>query len=296
MPDESHLVAWPERAVPLGGDGPLIDAHAHFFHAGCGRADWEARNEARLRAGARLGVGCHVASILGSWGHTSPTYFPSPPDVTVGNDAMYALADAHGPLVRAYTVVNPNHTEHALAEIARGLTRGAVGVKLLASRRADDALLDPIAEVSAEHGLPMLHHAWQHRTRYWPSQDASDARDLSALAGRHPRLTILLAHIGGGGDYQHTFGVVRDVANIYLDLSGSGTDRGMLDCALEAVGAERLIWGSDVTMETGLAKLHALDVIGLPANDLAAIRWVNAHRVFPPNAFPHVGAALEAGL
>ncbi len=294
MPDDAPLIAWPERPPPMAGAGPLIDVHGHFYHAECGRSDWAARNEARLRAGARMGITCHVASILGSWGYRSPVYFPSPADVTLGNTAMYRLVEEQGNRVRAYTVVNPNHTAHALAELQRGVESGTVGVKLLASRRADDRLLDPVAEFAVQHQLPMLHHAWQHRTRHWPSQDASDAVDLAALAHRHPRLTILLAHIGGGGDYQHTFEVARDAPHLLLELSGSGTDRGMLDRALEAVGAHRLIWGSDVTMETGLAKLHALDVIGLPPDELAAVRWGNAVRVFPPHAFPDAASLAAA--
>jgi predicted TIM-barrel fold metal-dependent hydrolase len=39
-------------------------------------------------------------------------------------------------------------------------------------------------------------------------------------------------------------------------------------------------------METGLAKLRALDVLGLPPEDLDAIRWRNAVRLFPDGAFP----------
>ena len=60
----------------------------------------------------------------------------------------------------------------------------------------------------------------------------------------------------------------------------------MLDDALAAVGARRLLWGADITLCTGLAKLWALDVIGLPADDMADIRWRNAARIFPPGAFP----------
>ena len=71
-----------------------------------------------------------------------------------------------------------------------------------------------------------------------------------------------------------------------VDLSGSGVDRGMLDEAVSALGARRLLWGSDLTMCTGLAKLRALEVIGLAADDLADIRWRNAARIFPPDSFP----------
>ncbi|HEX4467911.1 MAG TPA: amidohydrolase family protein [Gemmatimonadaceae bacterium] len=279
--------------APLAGSEPLIDAHAHFYHAGTGRSDWAEVNAARFRAGERIGITYHVASVLGSYGFLSPTYFPSPADVTVGNDAMLEIASREGNRVRMYVTINPNHTEHALREIERCVARGAIGVKLLASRRADDPLLDPIAQIAAEHGLPVLHHIWQHRRREWPSQEISDGADLARLAMRHPRTNFILAHIGGGGDYAHTFPSIVDVPNVFPDLSGSGVDRGMLDDAVAALGASRLLWGCDLTMETGLAKLRALEVMGLSTDALADIRWRNAVRLFPKGSLPLAEAAVE---
>jgi uncharacterized protein len=279
---------------PLAGREPLIEVHAHFLHARCGRKDWRERNASRLRAGERIGITVHVASILGSWGHTSPIYFPSPADVTMGNDEMLALQEREGDRVRSYVTVNPNDREHALGEIERCFARGAIGIKLAASRRADDPLLDPIAREAARRGTPILQHVWQHRRRDWPGQEASDGVELARLAGRHPDVAFILAHIGGGGDWQHTLPAVADVPNVYVDLSGSGVDRGMLDRTVAAVGAARMLWGSDLTMETGLAKLWALDVIGLSADDIASIRWRNAAKIFPPGSFPAV-VQSEAG-
>jgi predicted TIM-barrel fold metal-dependent hydrolase len=276
----------PARGAATRDTEPLIDAHAHFYHAAAGRADWAEVNAARFRAGERIGITYHVASVLGSYGFSSPTYFPSPADVTIGNDEMLGICAREPERVRMFVTVNPNYTEHALREIARCVARGAIGIKLLASRRADDPLLDPIAEVAAASGLPILHHIWQHRRREWPSQEISDGADLARLAARHPRVAFILAHIGGGGDYMHTFPAVADCPNIYPDLSGSGVDRGMLDSALDALGASRLLWGCDLTMETGLAKLRALTVIGLTDDELSAVRWRNAARIFPSGSFP----------
>ena len=279
---------------PLAGDEPLIETHAHFFHARCGRKDWQERNAARFRAGERIGITCHVASILGTFGHTSPTYFPSPDDVSLGNDEMLGIEARERTRVRSYVVVNPNFTAHAMAEIERCVARGAIGIKLAASRRADDPLLDPVARAAGERHLPVLHHIWQHRRREWPGQEISDGADLARLAGRHAATSFILAHIGGGGDYAHTFAAVRDVPNVYLDVSGSGVDRGMLDDALDAVGTKRIVWGSDLTMETGLAKLRALEVIGLSAEEMRAIRWRNAQRIFPAGSFPALERARVA--
>jgi predicted TIM-barrel fold metal-dependent hydrolase len=193
--------------------------------------------------------------------------------------------------------VNPNYTAHALAEIARGVARGAIGIKLAAGRRVDDALLDDIAAAAAQYGVPILQHIWQHRRRDWPNQDASDGVELARLAARHPRTTFLLAHIGGGGDWAHTNPAVREFENIVMDLSGSGIDRGMIDEALRWVGARRLLWAADLTLCTGLTKLRALPFTGASDDDLADMCWRNAVRIFPVGTFAAAlsGAASGSG-
>jgi uncharacterized protein len=263
----------------------LIDVHAHFLHDRTPRSDWRERNASRLRAGERVGITIHVASILGSWGFTSPIYFPSPDDCGYGNDRMLALQREHPGRIRGYVTVNPNYTSHALGEIRRGLDGGMIGIKLAASRRADDPLLDPVCAAAAERRVPVLHHIWQHRRRDYPGQEASDAVELGRLAARHRSVSFILAHIGGGGDWLHTLPVVREAPNVLVDLSGSGVDCGMLEACIEAVGVERLLWGCDLTIETGWAKLRYLERLLSPA-DLERVRWRNAARIFPPGAFP----------
>jgi predicted TIM-barrel fold metal-dependent hydrolase len=79
---------------------------------------------------------------------------------------------------------------------------------------------------------------------------------------------------------------------VYPDLSGSGVDRGMVDAVIRLLGARRVLWACDLTMETGLAKLRALDHVGLTLDELRDIRWRNAARLFPRGAFPR---CTEAG-
>jgi uncharacterized protein len=264
----------------------LIDVHAHFLHDRSPRADWRERNASRLRAGERVGITVHVASVLGSWGATSPIYFPSPPDIEYGNSFLLQLQRSDPARIRGYATVNPNFQQHAVAELRRCLDAGMIGIKLAASRRADDPLLDPICAVARERQVPVLHHIWQHRRRDYPGQEASDAVELGRLAARHPRVNFLLAHIGGGGDWLHSLAAVRQQGNIYVDLSGSGVDGGMLEACLEQVGHERLVWGCDLTIDTGWAKLRYLEQLVSPA-ELELIRWQNAARIFPPSAFPN---------
>jgi predicted TIM-barrel fold metal-dependent hydrolase len=263
----------------------LIDVHAHFHTDRSGRADWKDQNHRRLRAAEQIGVTAHVASILGTWGHRSPVYFPSPDDVTHANDRMLELGRTLAGIVFGYCVVNPNYPDHAIREIERCVEAGMIGIKLAASRRADDPLLDPIARLAADRGTPILHHVWHHRRRDWPGQEASDGVELVRLANRHPGARFIIAHLGGGGDWAHSLRVLRDASNVWADLSGSGVDVDMLDQAVEVLGCGRLLWGTDLTMDTGWAKLRYLESLGLRAADLDRVRWGNAREIFARGTF-----------
>jgi hypothetical protein len=59
----------------------------------------------------------------------------------------------------------------------------------------------------------------------------------------------------------------------------------MLEACLAAVGVARLLWGCDLTIETGWAKLRYLEHLLSPA-ELERVRWRNAAAIFPPGAFP----------
>jgi predicted TIM-barrel fold metal-dependent hydrolase len=261
----------------------LTDVHAHFLTEFSGRSDWRALNSARLEAGERIGITIHVASILGSWGARSPVYFPSPDDVARANDALIELMQAHRE-IRGYCVVNPNFVEHAMNEIALRIDQGMIGIKLAASRRADDFLLDPIARLAGQLSVPILHHVWHHRRKDWPGQEASDAMELALLAERHPETRFILAHLGGGGDWAHSLRAVRETPNIWIDLSGSGIDVDMVDRAWDVLGASRLLWGSDITMDTAWGKLRYLEVSGATTSELDLIRFGNARQIFPEGA------------
>jgi predicted TIM-barrel fold metal-dependent hydrolase len=95
---------------------------------------------------------------------------------------------------------------------------------------------------------------------------------------------FILAHIGGGGDWTHSLRAAKSHPNVLVDLSGSGVDGGMLDMTLGAVGADRMLWGADVTLCTGWAKLRRLERL-LPATELELVRSGNALRIFPPGSF-----------
>jgi predicted TIM-barrel fold metal-dependent hydrolase len=47
---------------------------------------------------------------------------------------------------------------------------------------------------------------------------------------------------------------------VYLDTSGSVIDEGMIEIAVREFGAERLLFGTDMTMEGGVGKIFGADI------------------------------------
>ena len=73
--------------------------------------------------------------------------------------------------------------------------------------------------------------------------------------------------------------------NIFVDLSGSGVDGGMLEACLDAVGSDRLLWGCDLTMGTGWAKLRYLERTARRKPSAERSAGGNAAAIFPAGAF-----------
>ena len=135
-----------------------------------------------------------------------------------------------------------------------------IGIKLAASRRADDPLLDPICRLAAERGVPVLHHIWQHRRREYPGRkpptrvelgDLARAASAGALpAGAHRRRRRLAAL------------AARRARTCPTSTSTSPAAASTAACSRPASppsASERLLWGCDLTIETGWAKLRYLE-------------------------------------
>ena len=61
-----------------------------------------------------------------------------------------------------------------------------------------------------------------------------------------PELKIVVAHLDGYGLYDWSIEMMKNYDNVYFDISAHGTDRpGMLRDAVNKVGSERILYGSD---------------------------------------------------
>jgi predicted TIM-barrel fold metal-dependent hydrolase len=54
----------------------------------------------------------------------------------------------------------------------------------------------------------------------------------------------------------------------------------MVHALLDAVPTSRLLWGTDLTIDTAVARLRYIEALGLSDGDLERIRWRNARALF----------------
>ena len=268
----------------------LIDVHAHFLHdrdparrlARAQRQPAPRRRARRDHHPRRLDpreLGTHVAHLLSRRRPTSAT----------ATTRCSRCSAQHPARIRGYVAVNPNYTDAgARARSSAACDAGMIGIKLAASRRANDPLLDPDlpAGRGARRSRAASHLAASARASR-PGQEASDARELGALAARHPARAVSSWRTSAAAATGCTrCAAVRALANVYVDLSGSGVDGGMLEACLDAVGVERLLWGCDLTIETGWAKLRYLEHLLPPPSWSGALAQRRADLSRPARSRP----------
>jgi len=255
----------------------LIDVHGNFYAPRNNVPGGERLNEAYLAAARRLGITRIVAKVMGEWWDGTSPYVPSLEAMRYGNRFMLEVVRANAGLVFGYAFINPAFGDAAIRELEFCLDQGMIGLKLGASVRCTSPLVTPLIEACVARDVPVLHHVMQRRRGEYPGVVLSDAADLAALAVRHPQARFILAHLAGGGDWAFGLAAVADLTNVWVDLSGSGTDAGMVERALERVGEDRLLFGTDLTLDTGFARLDTLRFLGA---DVEKIASKNALTVF----------------
>jgi uncharacterized protein len=91
----------------------------------------------------------------------------------------------------------------------------------------------------------------------------TEHEEIDYIVGKFKAATIVFPHFGDDKEYDHIFKRIDLVArhpNCYMDTSGYGHDRmGMLEYAVEKIGPDRVLFGSDFSINdpsTVLARIH----------------------------------------
>jgi uncharacterized protein len=247
---------------PLTG-ALIIDCHAHI---GWGYNHPQPRADAGslVQVMDRLGVdrACISSSLaLG-------------PDVPAGNDEMLrALDDFPGRFVGA-AVVNPRYPDEIDEELRRVFAHPHVGmVKVHPEMHAyplDGPAYGPVWRFAEQRRIPVIAHTWGHGRGYdHPFQAERVARD-------HPAVPLILGHAGGTPDgVQASLAAAQRTDNLFLDTGTSLVFRGALELMVRALGAARVVFGSDCTYLALPPQLGKVVYAQLPDADKLAILGQN---------------------
>ncbi len=154
------------------------------------------------------------------------------------------------PQIIGFATVNPADRD-APAQIEAAIQQGLVGLKMhppVFQVALDDPTIEPYWEAAEAARLPIsIHtgvHGWYLR-RYMPIL-------LDDVAYRHPRLPLIIEHLGGGAMFDQALAVLQDKKNCYAGLTQTsgrylayalGPEH--LQLLLDTVGPERIIYGAD---------------------------------------------------
>lgn len=250
---------WP-GAAPT--DVPVWDCHGHLHDDPGGP-----RGARLLDAMDRLGIQRMLVSRL--WGDNRVPATATPDDFRRANRAIEGWADRHPNRFLPYCFVSCTYPEEAERELEDCVEqRGFKGLKLYAACRYDDPRVEPVVARAARYAIPTLLHVVQRRTQEIPGQYVSDGREVAHLARRLPDAPLIMAHVGGGGDWAFSLKAIRPHPNVYADLSGSVVDAGLVESAHACVGPDRLLFGTDSSMCEGVAKLQGADITDAEKRDV----------------------------
>jgi predicted TIM-barrel fold metal-dependent hydrolase len=204
---------------------------------------------------------------------------PAPETFRKENDQVMQAIAKWPQRAFGFAYLNPKHVEASLAELDRCVKNGPmVGIKLWVAQRCSAAELDPIIRSAAQLKAVIFQHTWFKVSGNEPGE--STPLDMAALASRHPNVPLICGHTGG--DWERGIRAIRQFKNVYADLAGSDPTAGYTEMAVRELGAQRVIYGSDVggrSFASQLAKVLGADI---PVEAKALIAGENLKRLLLP--------------
>lgn len=235
----------------------IVDCHAHVRGPLEDRDDpWEL-DRLLLEACDALGIDVTCVSHLGTPRPATPEGFRE-----VNRNMLQSLEEFRGRFW-GYAYVNPGWTHEAVEEIEYCLDadEDCIGVKLYNEYKINDPVVRPVIEKCVELDVPILEHSGYSQVNIEKQPNISTAEDIAEVGEAYPDAKLIVGHLGGGGDWEWQIRALADgPENVGADISGSVVDEGLVEYAVEMIGAERLYFACDMSMTAGMGKLMYSDI------------------------------------
>jgi predicted TIM-barrel fold metal-dependent hydrolase len=218
----------------------VFDCHVHLPSPGL-RLTWEWEPfTPDVEAAVRYLRDCGVGRILAN--SVRGEVARSVAEMIAGNDEIAGIACRYPDFVVPACLINTHFPEEALREVERCHDElGMVWIGELCGYAGgysyDTPAFAEMLQLATE--LDMVVHIHD-----------DDYQDVSRLCARFPHTTFVLAHLGESpADVRARIGLAAVHPTLYLDMCGNGFERmGVLELAVETAGPERVLFGSDFTI------------------------------------------------
>ncbi|MGH9469079.1 MAG: amidohydrolase family protein [Terriglobia bacterium] len=208
----------------------IVDAHVHIGKS------------ARLQINVDAGFLVETADQLGIEKICCTDLTALFYDMHEGNKLLYEQMQRYPERIIGYaTLHSTRFGQEGLDEIDRCVQEyGMRGLKIYSTPEASIAepAMIPILEKCVEHEIPILSHTTPAECEY--------------LMAAVPEARLLMAHAGAQpfakGDWNRAIMAAQRHPNLYLETASSTIDAGFLEAAVSALGAEKIIFGTDMPL------------------------------------------------
>jgi uncharacterized protein len=265
---------WEFRGDSGLGSARIWDQHSHL---GSVPGDTpEERMAFLVKCMDRVGV----ERLILSQGYSADQH-PNPPEqFRLENDRVIRAVKAFPDRAYGSVYLTPALLDFSMQELNRCVRNGPMVMigEVEADARCNVREMDPIAEWAIAHEVVILQHEWLKAGGNEPGE--SSPFDVVELAKRHPKLQIVCAHTGG--NWELAVRAIRDTKNVYAGIAGSDPTSGFVEMAVRELGAERVIYGSDVGGRSFASQIAKVEGANISESDKRLILGGNLRRLLTP--------------
>jgi predicted TIM-barrel fold metal-dependent hydrolase len=230
---------------------------------------------ALVRWADRLGI----ERLLLSQGYSADLH-PTPGQFREENDRVMRAVRRFPDRSYGSVYLSPAYPEFSVQEFNRCVRDGpmvSIG-EVEADKPCSVPEMDLIVERAASMKVPILQHTWLKIGGNEPGE--STPYDVVALARRHPEVQFVCVHTGG--DWERGIRIIRDTKNVWAEIAGSNPTSGFVEMAVRELGAERVIYGSDVGGRSFASQLGKVLGADIPESAKELILGGNLRRLLTP--------------
>lgn len=193
------------------------------------------------------------------------------------NDEIAAVVRQHPDRFIGFAFVTPHYPEEIEAELTRAFDHlGMQAIKIYPpyfDRPVTDPVWEPVFRFADNRRLTLISHTW--------GGDAKcDPMLFVTLAERYPNVNWVMGHAGGDTKgRQAGLRAARAHPRIFLEICSSWRNIGSIEELVEAAGADRVLYGSDMPLLDPRIHVGRVVTADIPESAKQQVLGENARRL-----------------